>query len=136
MNWFKVIFNRSAGTLFLLGLCSACVHTNQPSDLIHPLKLPVLSAIHSMVEAEAALQEIVKVRASIEVRYSQAERICYDKFFVNSCLIDAREQRRVDLELVKKSEVAANYFKRKTRVDEMDRTLEEKRLAHPLPTDK
>jgi len=52
---------------------------------------------------------------------------------MNYCLQEARDERRVDLASVKKREVAANFFKRKNDVENMDRNLVEKNVANPLP---
>ena len=35
--------------------------------------------------------------AAIEARYAEREAVCYDKFFVNRCLDQANERRRVAL---------------------------------------
>lgn len=77
------------------------------------------------------MQAVALSRAQIEWRYRQQEQICYDKFFTNACLLEAKDQRRIDLATVKKSEVEANYFKRKNTVEEMDKALAEKNKLAP-----
>lgn len=72
-------------------------------------------------------------RAQIEWRYQQREQICYTQFFMNACMLDAKKQRRIDLAIIKKSEVAANHFNRQHNVEEMDKALLERNKQHPLP---
>jgi len=128
MNWFKL----SAATA-IVALCSACASTPPVVDTNVKIDFPQTSPITSIEQADAALAAVDLSRQQIDWRYRQKELICYDKFFMNSCLRDAKAERRRDLAIVKKSEVDANFFKRKNDVEEMDRNLVEKNVANPLP---
>lgn len=97
------------------------------------IDFPPTARIESVEQADAVLQTVALGRSQIEWRYQQQEQICYDKFFMNSCILDAKDQRRIDLARVKKSEVEANFFKRKKNVEDMDKALLEKQKQAPLP---
>jgi len=128
MSWFKFVLASS-----LVALCSACASTKPLVDTNVTIHFPPSDPITSVEQADSVLDDVTLARSQIDWRFKQKEQICYDRFFVNSCLIDAKKERHDDLAVVKKSEVAANYFKRKNNVEEMDRALVEKNLAHPLP---
>jgi colicin import membrane protein len=124
VNWFSA--------LSLAALCSACAST-PAVDTNVSINFPSTAKIESVRQADQVLVDVELARAQIEWRYQQIEQICYAKFFTNSCLLDAKDQRRIDLAKVKKSEVEANFFKRKHTVEEMDRELLEKNKQKPLP---
>jgi colicin import membrane protein len=84
--------------------------------------------INSIELADKVLEEIAHARTGIEARFESEGRDCYSKFFATSCLEDAREQRRRALTLLRPLEVEANTFKRKERVVERDRNLEQRRV--------
>ncbi len=131
INWFNFLV-----CVLMLAACSACVtQPVPPSELVRSLNAPEFAVISSTDVADEVLMLVTEARIKIEARFVDAQRECHKKFLVNSCLIDAKEQRRADLAQVKNAEVSANYVKRKTRVEDMDRELERKRLAHPLPED-
>lgn len=98
------------------------------------IDFPPTERIESVKQADAVLQAVALSRAQIEWRYQQREQICYDKFFTNACLSEAKDQRRIDLARVKKSEVDANFFKRQNTVEEMDKALAEKKKPEPEVT--
>jgi len=97
------------------------------------IDFPSTARIKSVEQADTVLDSVELSRAQIEWRYQQIEQICYTKFFTNSCLSDAKHQRRTDLARVKKIEVEANFFKRKNTVEKMDKALAEKNILSPLP---
>jgi colicin import membrane protein len=78
--------------------------------------------------AEGALADVTRDRAAVEARFAADERACYSRFFVSSCLEDAREQRRSALERLRSIENEANLYERKERVRERDKALAEKRV--------
>jgi hypothetical protein len=125
MRWFRPVC--------LSLVLSACASTEPFVDTNVKIDLPPTASIDSVQQADAVLKAVTLSRAQVEWRYQQIERICYTKFFVNSCLLDAKDQRRIDLEKIKKSEVDANYFKRENTVEEMDRSLAEKNKQNPEP---
>jgi len=125
MNWFSAVL--------LVMLCSACASTQPTVDTNVKIDFPSTTRIESVAQADTVLAAVALSRSQIEWRFQQKEQICYNQFFVNSCLLDARQQRRIDLARVKKSEVEAKFFKRKNRVEEMDKALFEKNIQNPLP---
>lgn len=86
-------------------------------------------SIQSIETADRALKEVEEERTGVEARFAEDERVCYAKFFVNSCREAARERRRVALTRIRPVEVEANAFKRRARVEERDKALAEKRTA-------
>ena len=98
--------------------------------------------VTSVAQADQQLAAVARERAGIEARYAERERVCYDKFFVNNCLDEAKERRRAALAAQRAIEVQAERFKRQAAVDERDRNLaeanrrfaeEEARLANQPP---
>jgi colicin import membrane protein len=65
-------------------------------------------------------------RSLVEARFAEEERACYPKFFVTSCVNDAKELRRRALVELQQVEVEANAFKRRAKVRDRDRALAEK----------
>ncbi len=107
--------------LLCQGGCSVLVPHDTP--VAEPL-------IHSVAEADQAERRAVTERASAELTFQQSEVLCYQKFFVNSCLDDAREVRRAALAPVRAAEVAAARFKREASVQQRDRELAEADVAY------
>jgi hypothetical protein len=81
--------------------------------------------VTSVAQADQQLAAVARERAGIEARYAERERVCYDKFFVTSCLDEAKERRRSALAAQRAIEVQAERFKRQAVVDERDRKLAE-----------
>jgi hypothetical protein len=81
--------------------------------------------VTSVAQADQQLAVVARERAAIESRYAERERVCYDKFFVTSCLDEAKERRRSALAAQRAIEVQAERFKRQAAVDERDRKLAE-----------
>jgi hypothetical protein len=102
----------------LLCLILAACGTNRPA----PYEVPA-PPVTSVAQADQQLAAVARERASIEARFAERERVCYDKFFVNRCLDEARERRRSALAAQRAIEVQANRFKRQATVDERDRKL-------------
>lgn len=117
----------------MIALLSACASKPGAVNTNVSIDFPPDESITSVEQADKVLDAVILAKAQIDWRYRQKEQICYDKFFMNHCLLEAKDERRVDLARVKKSEVAANFFKRKHTVEEMDRNLVEKNVANPLP---
>lgn len=96
----------------------------------------------SVEQADGRLAAVALERAAIEARYAEREAVCYDKFFVNNCLDEAKERRRVALNAQRNIEIEAERFKRRVKVEERDREIaaadaeykaEEARLAAEPP---
>ena len=131
MNWSN--FLKSCCALLLLALCSACASTANVVNTDVVIAFPPTDPIISADQADLVLAAVTLSKAQIDWRYRQKEQICYTRFFVNSCLLDAKNERRLDSARVKKSEVEANQFKRRDNVEQMDRALAERNLANPVP---
>lgn len=130
MNWSRTFRSVPCAVALLL---AACASTPPVVDTNVAIKFPADVDITSVEQADQALRDVQLARAQIDWRFHQKEQICYDNFFVNSCLLDAKNERRTDQARVKRVEVAANFFKRRHQVEEMDRNLYERNLANPLP---
>ena len=100
----------------LLAACAA----NRPA----PREVPP-PPVTSVAQADQQLAAVARERALIESRFAERERVCYDKFFVNRCLDEAKEQHRTALAAQRAIEVQAERFKRQAAVDERDRKLAE-----------
>lgn len=96
----------------------------------------------SVEQADQRLAAVAAERAAIEARYAEREAVCYEKFFVNHCLDEAKERRRVALAAQRNVEIEAERFKRRVKVEERDREIaaaeaeykaEEARLAAEPP---
>ncbi len=79
--------------------------------------------LHSVADADMALEEAAGRRVRIAAQFDKDERACYERFFATSCLDRAKEQRRTMLANVKLLENEANLFKRRARVEERDKKL-------------
>jgi len=86
-----------------------------------PVEAPAPST--STAEAEARLAAVARERAAIEARFLDREIVCYDKFFVNRCLDEAKEQQRVALLAQRAIEIEAARYLRQAKVDERDRAI-------------
>jgi hypothetical protein len=107
--------------------------------------VPALAPTSTVEQANARLAAVEKERKDIEARYAERERVCYDKFFVNRCLDEARERRRSSLAAQRAIEIEASRFLRRDKVAERDRAMaeseakyqaEEAALASPPPAPK
>ncbi|EJL92187.1 hypothetical protein PMI16_01126 [Herbaspirillum sp. CF444] len=82
-------------------------------------------SIQSADAADDILIEADKERQVINDQYIDDQRACYRKFFVASCLEDAKERNRVAVRQVRDVEVEANAYKRQAKADERDKSLAE-----------
>lgn len=112
-----------AGVAFTL-LLAACSHTELAPQEAAPA--PTTSA----EQAEQRLAAVALERAAIETRYADREVVCYDKFFVNRCLDEAREVRRAALVTQRAIEIDASLFLRRLKVEERDRAIAEADAAY------
>ncbi|WP_229633334.1 hypothetical protein [Duganella qianjiadongensis] len=79
--------------------------------------------VQSVEQANAALRQVEQERAVVQDQFAEAERICYGRFFVNTCLSDAKEVRRKALAVLRAAEVDAEHFKRADSVEKRDADL-------------
>lgn len=104
----------AAGLAALLAACS----TAEPTTA----QLPI-APIGSVEEADRRLAAVAAETAAIEARYAEREAVCYDKFFVNNCLDEAKERRRAALAAQRTIEIDAERYKRQVKVEERDREI-------------
>jgi len=123
----------SASLALLLAACAS-------QDVV-PRETPP-PPVTSVAQADQQLAAVARERAAIEARFTERERVCYNKFLVNSCLDQAKEGRRTALAAQRTIEVQAARFKREAVVEERDRNLldaekryqeQEARLAAQAP---
>ena len=112
------ILQRAACAL-VLGLLAACASERQA-----PPPAPS-SPTTSVAQADVRLAAVAAERAAIEANFAAREAVCYDKFFVNNCLDEAKERRRGAEAVQRAIEIEAEHFKRKFKVDERDRQMAE-----------
>jgi len=110
---------RHAGAALVAALLAACA-TQRPASVS-----TAVPPTTSVAQANERLAAVAAERAAIEARHAERERVCYDKFFVNSCLDEARDRRRVALAAQRAIEVEAEHFKRKDAVDQRDKAIAE-----------
>jgi len=110
---------RVTPALLLAALLSACAG---PEPVPREVPAPPVT---SVAQADQQLAAVARERAAIEARFAERERVCYDKFFVNRCLDEARERRRTALAAQRAIEVQAERFKRQAIADERDRNVAE-----------
>ena len=110
---------RALSIVALAALLAACAsHDVVPQEVPPP-------PVTSVARADQQLAAVARERAAIEARFAERERVCYDRFFVNNCLDEAKERRRNALAAQRAIEVQAERFKRQAVVDARDRNLAE-----------
>jgi len=108
---------RAGALLAFASLLAACSTTGPAAPDVPP------PASTSTDQAQQRLTAVAAERRAIETRYAEREVICYEKFFVTSCLDEAREQQRVTLLEQRAIEIEASRYLRQAKVDERDRAL-------------
>lgn len=63
---------------------------------------------------------ITSAKSWAEYRYAQAERACYDKFFVTRCIDKAKDVRRTELHTIRERELALDEAERADRAARRD----------------
>ena len=110
-----------AAFALLLGACSS-------TELV-PEETPPAPTT-SPEQAEQRLAAVAAERAAIEARFADREIVCYDKFFVNRCLDEAREVRRAALVTQRAIEIEASLYLRRLKVEERDKAIAEAEAAY------
>lgn len=118
---FAVAFATHSGAAGTAAVSTSGIGARFPAD-----------SIKTVEDAERALAEAAKEKKEIAARFESGKRLCQDKFFVTSCVEDARERRRVALLQVRHVEVAADSFKRHARVADREAALRERRLQEVI----
>lgn len=83
-------------------------------------------SIASLANAQEALDAVAAERQQIEARFVQEKAACMEKFFVTSCVDEAKERRRQALEPLTSVELEAKRFQRQDRALQRDRDVAEK----------
>jgi len=113
-----------AASISLTLLLGACANTELAQEETPP------APTTSPEQAEQRLAAVAAQRAAIEARYADREAVCYDKFFVNRCLDEAREVRRAALVTQRAIEIEASHYLRRLKVDERDKAIAEADAAY------
>ncbi len=120
----KLRLTAIAASVSLTLLLGACSNAELAQEETPPA--PTTSA----EQAEGRLAAVAAERAAIEARYAEREVVCYDKFFVNRCLDEAREVRRAALVTQRAIEIEASHYLRRLKVDERDKAIAEADAAY------
>jgi hypothetical protein len=81
--------------------------------------------------AERATQrlQLAERRQQLETDYNEAMKLCYQKFDVTSCRLDARERRLQANAVLRKDEITFNTVDRRLRAEEAERRSAENDTA-------
>jgi hypothetical protein len=107
----------AAGALCASAVLAACSSTPEVSNV------PSMPPSGSVAQASQRLSAVARERAEIEARFAERERVCYDKFFVNHCLDEAKERRRSALAAQRAIEIEASHYLREAKVEEREREM-------------
>lgn len=122
MNYHPTL--RLLGSVCLAALLAACSTVDQTAT-----EAPAEPST-SVAQAEGRLAAVASERAAIEARFADRQAVCYDKFFVNRCLDQANERRRVALLAQRAIEIEAERYLRRSKVEERDRAMAEAEAAY------
>lgn len=90
-------------------LLAACAQPPAPPRPLLPVAVDALPA-DTDIPAERA--RVASARAEVEQRFAQQELQCWQRFAVNDCLRDARQQRRRDLAELRRKDLQLNALQR------------------------
>jgi hypothetical protein len=76
--------------------------------------------------AELAQREIDTQRAKVEATYDQARAACYQRFWVNACVREAKVRRRVLMEDLRRQEIVLGDAQRRERGAEQQQRIDER----------
>jgi hypothetical protein len=94
--------------------------TDQNRSLVFVILLAIsVAPVHAMTSDELELEKLNQIEAQltlqrewVEYRWKKTNAECYDKFFVNSCLSDARAKYRREIDPIRAQEVLLNENQR------------------------
>jgi hypothetical protein len=89
------------------------------------------NSIDSSASAETALTETVTAQSELQAWFAQADRACYELFFVNSCLDKNKLTRRRLSDILQRISIEAKAYQRKAHIEELDAQVEAKKAAAP-----
>ncbi|WP_316681446.1 hypothetical protein [Ralstonia flaminis] len=105
--------------LLLAALCAAPAWSqSQPAVAPTSASTPAVPATPPDFGAEH--DRINSAKSWAEYRYAQAERACYDKFFVTRCIDKAKDVRRTELHTIRERELALDEAERADRAARRD----------------
>ncbi|MBC3916220.1 hypothetical protein H8L32_01860 [Undibacterium sp. CY18W] len=76
--------------------------------------------------ADVALKEATAAQQRLQSWYEQAEKACHNKFFVNDCLDDTKQQRRQYIVVLQRISLEAKALQRKLHIEQLDQELLQK----------
>lgn len=94
--------------------------TNKNRSLAFAILLTMsVAPVHAVTSDELELEKLNQIEAQLtlqrewtEYRWKKSNAECYDKFFVNSCLSDARAKYRREIDPIRAQEVLLNENQR------------------------
>ena len=94
--------------------------TDQNRSLVFAMLLVMsVAPVHAMTSDELELEKLNQIEAQltlqrewVEYRWKKTNAECYEKFFVNSCLSDARAKYRREIDPIRAQEVLLNENQR------------------------
>lgn len=86
------------------------------------------SSITTPEIANQALSDADHESAYINARVVEQERVCYGKFFTNSCLDEIHEEYRQATKKINAVSIYASRFNRQLRADQTDEKLEQQNI--------
>ena len=84
-----------------------------------------LPPVASAAERAAQSQQLLARRQQLETAYNQEMTVCYQKFDVTSCRLEARERRLQAHAALRKDEIAFNTVERRLKAEDAERRLAE-----------
>jgi colicin import membrane protein len=84
-----------------------------------------LPPVTSAAERAAQSLQLLARRQQLETAYNQEMMVCYQKFDVTSCRLEARERRLQAHAVLRKDEIAFNTVERRLKAEEAERRLAE-----------
>ncbi len=101
--------------LLLAALCSAPAWSQS-----QPVAAPSAVVSSTPPDFGAEHDRINSAKSWAEYRYAEAERACYDKFFVAHCIDKAKDVRRTELHTIRERELALDEAERADRAARRD----------------
>jgi colicin import membrane protein len=81
---------------------------------------PIINPSRTVAQANARIVEAAREQARIEDEFLAQQIVCYKRFFVNNCLDDANEQRRIAAAAATLKDNEAQHFLRQNALDVRD----------------
>ncbi len=97
------------------------------------LAAPLLHAQQDEIDSRALRERAQALRAAAEQAFITTSAACYDKFFVNACLDNARQTRTEAVVEARKLEAKANRIARAKRIKAMEERLRKAGMIAPPP---